>query len=54
MAAVTSEYQKLVLDDINEYAGINHSVKASILERLYRINLHIDDDWQENYVKSFK
>lgn len=35
MAAVTAEYQKLVLDDINEYAGINHSVKASILERLW-------------------
>lgn len=41
MAAVTEEYRKLVLDDLNNYVGLNHPVKASILERIFVRKLSI-------------
>lgn len=34
MAAITEEYKKLVMDDIESYVGLTQPVRASLLERL--------------------
>jgi len=36
MAAITEEYQKYVLDDMKNYAGLSIPVKAGITERLFK------------------
>ena len=41
MGEVTAEYQKRVLDEIKNYAGLSHPVKASMLERLCKKKVSI-------------
>lgn len=41
MATVSNEYQKYVLDDLKDYAGLGHPVKSNFIARTFVKNLEI-------------